>query len=218
MIIDMHTHEYLYSACSHMSLEDAVVQARRVGLDGLCITDHGSLEIRRAPCLRNLDFPVFVGVEMSTRQGDMVAFGLDSLPDGRPTAQEFADFVAVRGGFCFAAHPFRLWGGGLGRQVEAIKNMPGLEVFNGANAEEDNAKAVRACRRLGLIPVAGSDAHDLDDIGSYATLFPQTVRTVSELVAALKSGRGSPVVRVKEGYQTPEGWSGFRRIESRKSM
>jgi predicted metal-dependent phosphoesterase TrpH len=206
MIIDLHVHEYLFSACSHMSLEDAVAQARRIGLDGLCITDHGSLDIRRAPCLQTLDFPVFVGVEMTTRQGDIVAFGLDSLPRRQPTAQEFVNFVAGQGGFCFAAHPFRSWGGGMRHHVHTIKDMHGLEVFNGANTESDNAKALQACRRLGLIPVAGSDAHMVDDIGSYATWLPQPVRTMKELVAALKAGQGKPVIRRKGGYRVPAGW------------
>jgi predicted metal-dependent phosphoesterase TrpH len=208
MVIDLHVHEYLFSPCSGMSLEEAAAQARRIGLDGLCITDHNSLDIRGALSLRTLDFPVFVGVEMTTRQGDMVAFGLDVLPRRQPTAQEFADFVADRGGFCFAAHPFRAWGGGMRQHVHEVRNMQGVEVFNGANPGSDNVKALRACRALGLIPVAGSDAHAVEDIGSYATRFPEPVRTLEELVAALKAGRGCPVVRAKGGYRTPDEWDG----------
>jgi predicted metal-dependent phosphoesterase TrpH len=208
MIIDLHTHEYLFSPCGRMSLEEAVAHARRIGLDGLCITDHNSLDIRHAACLRTLDFPVFVGVEMTTREGDMVAFGLDSLPRRQPTAQEFADFVAGQGGFSFAAHPFRSWGGGMRRHMRSIRNMHGVEVFNGANPGSDNTKALRACGELGLIPVAGSDAHAAGDIGSYATSFPEPIRTLDELVAALKAGRGCPVVRDKGGYRTPDSRDG----------
>ena len=204
MIIDLHTHEYLFSGCSHMSLEDAVAQARSIGLDGLCVTDHGSMEIGRAPCLKTLDFPVFVGVEMTTREGDMIAFGLEFLPNRRLSAQEFADFVAGQGGFCFAAHPFRSFGGGIRHHVHAVRNMHGLEVFNGANSGRDNAKALHACREMGFIPVAGSDAHAVEDIGSYATEFPQPIGAMNELVAALKAGQGKPVVRCAWGYRTPD--------------
>jgi predicted metal-dependent phosphoesterase TrpH len=204
MIIDLHTHEYLFSGDSRMSLEDAVAQARRIGLDGLCVTDHGSMEIAWDPFLKTLDFPVFVGVEMSTRQGDMVAFGLKSLPPRRPSAQEFADFVAEQGGFCFAAHPFRSLGGGMGLHVNTVTNMHGLEVFNGANSGRDNARALQQCRRLGLIPVAGSDAHEVENIGSCAMEFPQPIGDMDELVAALKAGLGRPVIRGSSGYRAPD--------------
>lgn len=202
MLIDMHVHEELYSFCSRMSLEEAVNAARRRGLDGICITDHGSMEIREtaADYLHSLDFPVFIGVEMTTRQGDIVAFGLESLPQAYlPPAQDFIDHVNREGGFCFSAHPFRTGGGGLRHHLSHVTGLHGVEVWNGGNFdEEDNLKALRECRRLGLTPVAGSDAHRVHDVGSYATWFPHPLRTEAELVAALKAGLGRPVVRTRD--------------------
>ncbi|MDR2668613.1 MAG: PHP domain-containing protein [Desulfovibrio sp.] len=201
MLIDLHAHEYLYSPCSGMSLREAVEAARNAGLDALCITDHGSMDIRKreAALLRNIGFPVFIGVEMYTRQGDVIAFGLDSLPPAMPTSQEFADFVAARNGFCFAAHPFRSFGGGLGDALYAMRNLNGVEVLNGADSEYENGLAVRACRELGLIPVAGSDAHRPEDVGRCATWFPDAVASEWELTAALRAGKGRPAVRGRNG-------------------
>ena len=201
MIIDLHVHEEIFSACSRMSLEDAVVFARYHGLDGLCITNHNSLDIAGSDMLRTVDFPVFVGVEMSTLQGDILAFGLDSLPPSKPTAQEFIDFVVGRNGFSCAAHPFRAWGGGLGNFLDSLRALDGVEVFNGGNDDDENSRALQACMRLGLVALAGSDAHCGQDIGKCATWFPEPVASVQELIQAMKSGRCRPVMRSLDGIK-----------------
>ncbi|MDR2051695.1 MAG: PHP domain-containing protein [Deltaproteobacteria bacterium] len=198
MIVDLHAHESLYSACSRMTLEEAVSSARSGGLHGLCITDHDSLSIRDHEYLRGLDFPVFIGVEMYTREGDIIALGLDVLPPPRPGAQEFIDFAVARGAFCFAAHPFRAWGGGLGERLYSLRNLHGVEVLNGANSDAENHEAMEACAALGLIPVGASDAHVPEAVGRYATWFPEDLSSVRELAEALKAGLGRPVIRKKD--------------------
>jgi predicted metal-dependent phosphoesterase TrpH len=200
MIIDLHTHEILYSACSRMTLEQAVDAAKETGLDGICITDHDSLNVRYAEYLRETDFPVFVGVEMYTKQGDMIAFGLEYLPKAQPTAQEFINFVATHNGFCYAAHPFRACGGGVAAHIYELNKLPGIEVLNGANTIAENNTAMQACRKLNCIPVAGSDAHFPEDVGRYATWFPDKIGSESELVTALKSGKGRPAILEKGQY------------------
>jgi len=191
MFIDLHIHEELFSPCSWMSLEDAVTAARACGLNGICITNHDSMEIKEAAerFLRKCDFPVFVGVEMATKEGDIVAFGLDFLPQETPTAQEFLDFVNGQNGFCFAAHPYSRFRKSLGDGIFALRGLHGVEVANGGDMKEDNAKALRACERLGLVSVGGSDAHTVDDIGQYATWLPKFAATVHDLVAILKTAK-----------------------------
>ena len=206
MIIDLHVHEEIFSACSRMGLEEAVAFARRYGLDAICITNHDSLDIAGSDCLRTVDFPVFVGVEVSTRQGDVLAFGLEALPSFRPTAQECIDFVAERQGFSCAAHPFRAWNNVLGNCLDRLRGLDGMEVFNGANIDHENSRAVQACRRLGLVALGGSDAHRGQDIGSCATWFPEPVTSMRDLIQAMRSGRCRPVMRCPDGlYRTGDG-------------
>ena len=205
MIIDLHVHEETFSACSCMSLEDAVKCAQYRGLDAICITNHDSLDIAGSDCLRTVNFPVFVGVEVSTRQGDMLAFGLESLPPFRPTAQECIDFVAERNGFSCAAHPFRTWHNVLGNCLDGLRGLDGMEVFNGANIADENSQAWQACKRLGLVALGGSDAHRSQDLGRCATWFPEPVTSMRELIQALKSGRCRPVMRSPDGlYRTED--------------
>ena len=206
MIIDLHVHEEIFSACSRMSLEDAVTFARYHGLDALCITNHDSLDIAGSAMLRVVDFPVFVGVEISTRQGDMLAFGLQSLPSSTPTAQECIDFVAEQNGFSCAAHPFRAWSRVLGNCLDGLRGLDGVETLNGGNNEQENSQASQACERMGLIALGGSDAHRGQDVGRCATWFPEPVTSMQELIQAVKSGRCLPVMRSPDGlYRTGDG-------------
>ena len=203
MIIDMHVHESLHSACAVMTLEEAVASARFHGLDGICITDHDSMEIQNdaADYLHTVDFPVFIGVEVSTIDGHIIALGLHSIPkieSCRPTlpTQNLINYVNAQGGFCFAAHPFRSPMPGEGRFLDFVQGLHGIEIYNGGNTRlRSNIKARDACRRLGLIPVAGSDAHEVDELGAYAMWFPDPIADTPALVAALKAGRGRPVMR-----------------------
>ncbi len=40
VVIDLHVHTYPASACSVARLEDMILEAKRIGLDGVCLTDH----------------------------------------------------------------------------------------------------------------------------------------------------------------------------------
>ena len=203
MIIDLHVHESMHSPCAKMTLEEAVASARLHGLDGICITNHDSMEIQNdaAEYLRAVDFPVFIGVELSTVDGHIVAFGLHSLPkiEQSPpavSAQDFINHVNAQGGFCFAAHPFREAVPEEGHFLDVVQGLHGIEIYNGNNKRStSNTRAKDACRRLGLIPVAGSDAHKADRLGEYAMWFPEAIADTAELVAALKAGKGRPVMR-----------------------
>jgi len=203
MIIDMHVHESLHSPCSEMTLEEAVAAAKFHGLDGICITDHDSMDIRddAAEYLSTVDFPVFIGVEMSTIAGHIIALGLHSLPEiksycSTPSTQGFINHVNVQGGFCFAAHPFRSPKREESRFLDSVQGLHGIEIYNGGNTRpKSNDMARDACRCLGLIPVAGSDAHDVHELGYYAMWFPDPIADTAALVAALKAGKGRPVMR-----------------------
>ena len=79
------------------------------GLGALCITDHDSMGLKEfaAEYSEKTGFPIFVGIEFYSLQGDIVAFGIEDYPKERIPAQEFVDLVQAQGGMCFSAHPFR---------------------------------------------------------------------------------------------------------------
>ncbi len=133
MIIDMHMHEMRYSGDSFLRLENMVEIAKRRGLDGICITDHDSMGLKEfaAEYSEKTGFPIFVGIEFYSLQGDIVAFGIEDYPKERIPAQEFVDLVQAQGGMCFSAHPFRNNNRGLEENLKIVKGLDGIEVLNG---------------------------------------------------------------------------------------
>ncbi len=171
MFVDFHIHESTYSSDSEMTLKEIVDEAKQIGLDGICITDHDSMGLKdfAIKYSKEISFPIFVGVEYLTLQGDIVAFGIDKLPEPNLNAQEFIDYVNKCGGVCIAAHPFRNNNRGLGENLLTVNGLTGIEVLNGSTSKEANKKALEYCLELGLQPIGASDAHNVIQLGRYAT-------------------------------------------------
>ena len=77
--------------------------------------------------------------------------------------------------------------------VAKIKHkVPEVGIYFGGHLlrgkKEANQKASRLCDELGLIPLAGSDAHDIGEIGRCPMRVPDDVSTPEDLAKALKSG------------------------------
>ena len=189
MLVDMHLHERTYSLDSHINLEQIVTIARQKGLDAVCITDHDSMGLREyaAEYAKKVDFPIFVGVEYYSLQGDITAWGIESCPQVRIPAQDFIDQVNAEGGFCVACHPFRNNNRGLEENLKVVRGLHGIEVLNGSTSIEANRRAMRYCRELGCKPVGASDAHVEDKIGVYATWLPEYVDNLSDFVRQLRT-------------------------------
>lgn len=202
MLIDLHVHESTFSRDSKMSLKEIVEDAKLKGLDGVCITDHDSLEIKEfaEAYAKKVNFPIFTGVEVYTTKGDIIAFGIDQLPDHRPDAQEFINYVKSHGGACFSAHPFRDNHRGLENNIFKVQGLDGIEVLNGNTSFEDNNRAWEACQKLNLQPLGASDAHSTAKLGRYATFLPYKVNTTKDLINALLSGNCSPAILENNEY------------------
>ena len=206
MLVDMHLHESTYSLDSFITLEQIVDAARARGLDGICITDHDSMGLRAQAeaYSRQVGFPIFVGVESYTLQGDITAWGIDSCPAERIPAQDFIDQVNAAGGFCAACHPFRNNNRGLEESLRTVRGLHAVEVLNGSTSLEANRKALRYCRELGLKPIGASDAHVLERVGVYVTWLPERVTTLSDLVAQLRTCPTKPARWTGRAYEVLE--------------
>lgn len=195
MIIDTHMHERTFSGDSKMNLLEIVAEAKIKGLDGICITDHDQMGLTRyaAKISQEQNFPIFVGTEYLSCEGDIVAFGIDKLPEPHLPAQEFIDYITAQGGVCIAAHPYRSNSRGLGDGLYTIKNLIGVEVLNGSSTPEENQRALETCKKAGFKPFGASDAHTTIQVGRYATEIPGNFTTVEELVEAIKTQECKPV-------------------------
>lgn len=206
MLIDTHLHECTHSPDSFMTLRQIVDQARRLGLQAVCITDHESngLTETAARMSRLWQYPIFVGAEYLTDCGDLTVFGLSEIPDAGMPLSQMLDLVSRAGGACVAAHPFRTNNRGLRDLVKTARGLHGVEVFNGSTDPANNLRALSAAREAGLSLLGGSDAHTTGQVGRFATRFPEGIRSVADLVEAIRSGQTLPVAYSAGVYREAE--------------
>ncbi len=202
MLIDTHMHEMTYSKDSFLKLEQIVQIARSRGIGGICITDHDSMGLKEyaAEYSKETGFPIFIGIEFFSLQGDIVAFGIDDYPKERIPAQEFIDLVKLQGGVCFAAHPFRNNNRGLEEHLRKVQGLDGLEVLNGSTSMEACQKAAQFALELGLFTMGSSDCHVPEKVGVCATYFPEEVHTMQEFLSVFKKGEMKPALYDGSSY------------------
>lgn len=194
MLVDIHIHTNEYSSCSNIDLEKAVIRGKALGLDGLCITDHDSQDIvGKAIYLSNRHkYLIIVGAEILTYEGDLLVFGLNALPKEKQHAQTLVDLVTANSGISIAAHPFRDNGRGMGEHIRRLKGVQGIEAFNGNTGLDENYRAYAMGHELGIPCVAGSDSHDIEQVGKYATFFPRAIHSLKDFIVAVKGGQVAP--------------------------
>lgn len=196
MIIDLHIHEKTYSLDSKMGLEEIINEAKNKGLDAICITDHESNEIKHKAreISKEMNYPVFVGFEFLTTDGDIVAFGIEDVPQEEMSAQEFIDLVESKGGVCISAHPYRKNNRGLEDKLKVVNKLNAIEVFNGSTDDLNNKKAFDVAKQLGIQGIGASDAHRIERVGKFATLFPFKVESIEDLIRGIKSNKCKPAI------------------------
>lgn len=206
MLVDLHIHECTFSKDSKNSLKEIVESAKKKGLDGVCITDHDSMGLKETAekYSKEVNFPIFVGVEVLTNQGDILAFGIDKIPDKKLDAQQFIDYVKELNGVCFSAHPFRNNNRGLEENLLYVKGLDGIEVLNGNTDLKANQKALEYCKILGMQAIGASDSHSEKTLGKYATKLPKWANNLEEFIDVLKLGQCKPAVLEGGGYRILE--------------
>jgi len=205
MVIDLHVHTFPASPCSSVPVGELIAEAKKIGLDGLCLTEHNHVwdPKEAAELSQKYNFLVLRGNEITTDQGDMIVFGLEKEIQGIVKLEELREAVLQAGGFMIVAHPFRgflIFGvGKLGLTPEKAMERPlfklvdAVEVRNSKVTEKENEFAARVAAGLHLPATGGSDAHEASAVGIYATRFSRVIQDEKGLIEALKSGDYSPI-------------------------
>ena len=168
MKVELHSHTHHSHDCL-LTHEAIIAVCQRRGIGALAVTDHnqiaGAFELqRRAP------FPVIIGEEIFTAQGEIIGLFLRELiPRGLPV-QETIAHIKAQGGLVYVPHPFDSFRkGAIGREtLDAIRaDVDLLEVLNARNLRhQDDDRAYRYAREHGLAMAAGSDAHSVGEFGN----------------------------------------------------
>lgn len=191
MVIDLHIHTLVGSPCSIIDIHDLIKQAKKVKLDGICITDHDSIAgINQSKKIgKEAGIKVFGGIEVSTKEGHVIVFSNELEKIKRPIhVTDLISWVHERGGVIIPVHPFRKGVPCLSEKLYEISGFDALEVLNGNCSQDTNILGWLASLKLGIPGIGGSDAHTLTQVGRYATMFDTYIETEEELINAIKLG------------------------------
>ncbi len=189
---DLHIHSTYSDGSQSVAAILAHVE-RCTDLDIIAITDHdcieGALRARDLAAAQHLRLSVLVGAEISTRDGHLLALGIEQLI---PAALSMAETVAAiheQGGVAIAAHPLSWWCPSASRAVlDDLRGvLDGLEVINGSFAGLPTNLRLPAINEAhyGMAESGGSDAHTLSAIGSAYTHFAGS--TIADLLRAIRT-------------------------------
>ena len=203
--IDLHVHTAYGSACAELHSPLQIPgRMRERGLNGIVITEHDLIwsgtDIRElnaaAPDLR-----IFRGIEVTTSCCHVVVIGLDTC-DGIFRGMSIqALYACTRGGDAalILVHPQTI--GSAESVAKLIGYVDALEVASSVTEGNDEQQALRLSREYAVAPVAGSDAHCTDTLGSAYTVFPYLPNDEKGLAHMIRNHIGRPV---RGGYNQEE--------------
>lgn len=183
-IIDMHVHLANRSRCSNLSAE-SLNDTISKQFDGICLTDHWMLNPKKLYSIR--DIKVFHGVEFDCVMGDILAYGINSLPLRKRNmpAAKIINHIHKQGGIAVCAHPFSNRHDGFGKYVYDY-NFDALEV-NGTILEGLQVKAEKAASEMDIPTIGGSDAHSYRQLNTVGTKFEVSINSIDDIVKAVKN-------------------------------
>lgn len=191
--LDLHVHSR-HSVDSRLSFEQILERITYQGLQGFALTDHNTIRGHSELARLRSSYPGYwfvPGVEVSTREGHLLAYGVhESPPPNRPLI-ETVERVAALGGVSVLAHPFR-WVHGVGRRLASEVRVQGLEGRNGKNSELTNTRAELLAARRSIACTGGSDAHEPGLVGRAFTEFPEEVSSVDDLLDQIRRNATVP--------------------------
>lgn len=219
-LLDLHSHSRDGSDDAGATVEGYLkwISARRqrgYKIDGFVLTEHRNFDL-------NLDYSalgekygvtVLRAIEVETDIGHVLVYGVNDAFlkqfDVTNVSLPYADvFTAAYdlGLVAVGAHAGRP---GIGvvshyeqRQV-SLKPIGILEVLNGGSSPEENRRARELAEANGIKGIGGSDAHFVSAIGQSLTAFNSPIKSIEQLVEALRSGEFGPVTadEMREGAE-----------------
>ena len=190
MLLDLHNHTR-YSPDSRVQPAALVELARKIRLAGIAITDHNSVGgIAAAEQAAGRDFLVIPAIEVSTKSGHVLGYGIREVVPRGLSVSETAERIVALGGVPVAAHPFRFWSG-LGPAAIAQASFPAYETCNGRTLRRGNVRARALARGRKLGETGGSDSHFLDEVGQAITTVDSGIVRPEDVVKLLDARKTS---------------------------
>lgn len=181
-LYETHLHTHPGSRCGHYSVRENLEFYKKVGFEGVFITNHfidpTDLTDEYETKLRTffsdyeegikigeeIGIKVFFGLETTFKGTDFLVYGLDKewfLEHTEYIAmkkREQMEFFMANGALVIQAHPFRE-----AKYIDHIRLFPrsvqGVEIVNACRTDFENKMAAQYADNYNLLKVAGSDNH-----------------------------------------------------------
>jgi len=191
---DIHVHS-MYSHDSISQPKEIIAKAKRLGLDGVIITEHNSYDASEPwEKIGDSDLLILRGVEYKTREGHVLIYGIKSdeyIPTKKIPLSVIAGIAEQKDWALVAAHPFKGYDDSIGDMLhEYHQHFAALE-YNSKCDVEQNGRMLEFAREHNIPVVGGSDAHYASRVGRAYTTIAGEVSNMKDFVRLLKAGEVS---------------------------
>ena len=223
-LYETHLHTVQASACGKVKGADYIEYMKSKGYQGIIVTDHFFNGNSCVPyyipwkdrvkwycsgyedalaASRGKNFDVLFGIEFNFRGDEYLIYGVDEkwlLENDdllRLSRRQVHRRVHEGGGVMIQAHPYRdrCY---LSEIILTPEISDGIEIYNAANPDNENALGYQYAMELGVPMTSGSDIHFFYDGAMGGMLLPARISSSSEY-AELVMNREAEPVRVTDG-------------------
>ena len=227
-LYETHLHTSPVSTCGKASVRETLEYYKSAGYAGVFMTEHfidsnfdrAARELPYADKIRHyfssyengkaigdeIGLAVFPGIEMGHRWTHFLVYGIDmewclAHPGmDQLSKSELLKTIMEEDALIVHAHPFR------DVADELIHLYPhhvhGVEIYNSARTDGENALAAQYCQNYGLIPMAGSDNHRAGAKKVFGgVMTDRPIADIRDFIQMAKSGELKPFRRDENGVQ-----------------
>lgn len=183
---------HIHSEASHDSRTTVkeIINASKDKLDAIAVTDHDAIynslkAVEEAPS----DLTVIPGVEVSTKQGHLIALNIEEKPDKGEDIWDTISEVKKQNGFTIIPHPFQMFRHGIKRKNLQKISPDAIETFNSRYfIGFRNYQAAKYATKHNMPKTASSDAHVPEMIGKGQTIISVEEKTPENILEQIKKG------------------------------
>jgi predicted metal-dependent phosphoesterase TrpH len=185
--LDLHVHSE-YSEDAIGSVKEIMRSLQQKGLHGCAITDHNTVKgAMEAKKLSSKEFLIIPGVEISTRDGHLIALNVtEDIQRGLPV-EETVDLIKKASGVPIVPHVFRNMSGiKLSKLKKVRPSLSSIEVFNSCSQPSTNMKIAKLAQSMNLGGTGGSDSHIPEYAGYGYTVVETDDLTLDAVISAIE--------------------------------
>jgi len=188
MIIDLHVHSSFSFDCK-TDVKKIVKVCKKIGIDGVAITDHNTIKGgMKALSLKEKDFLVIVGSEVSTEKGEITGLFLNEEIKSQ-CFDDVIDEIKDQDGIIVLPHPFRYLNAILhGIKKNVLRKVDVIEKINYLDHPLALLLSYLFIKKSKMPFIGGSDAHKLFEVGKVKTII-YNAETLEELRDSILKGR-----------------------------